>query len=158
MLTHLYQNSTQMAKKTKDKRTLAKYLYVEMNMIQAEVAEFIGSSPTQVSRWVRAEKWETLRKAHNLSSTQLIANAYEMSQAIYDTAKAEKRNLTASESDQLVKLSTVVKNLEKEMNVQTATLVLKKFNEYLIQSNRLDLAKMFVDPQRDFVLNLMPNE
>lgn len=152
-----------MAAKTKSKHDLARYLYTEANMSQVEIADFVGTSATQISRWKTKDKkqnhdWDALRKAHNLSSGQLIANAYEISQDIYEEAKSEKRSITSKEADVLVKLSTTIKNLERELNVQTATLVLQKFNDFLIQQNKLDLVKQFVEPQREFVLNLMPNE
>ncbi|MEQ9021342.1 MAG: hypothetical protein RLN82_01110 [Pseudomonadales bacterium] len=136
---------------------MAESLYMT-GMTGKEISDYVKTSETQISRWKKEGKWEELRKVKTISNNQLIMNAYKASQAIYDLADKDDRVLNSKETDQVLKLSATVKNLERELNVQTATLVFKGFNEHLIKSGQLDLAKEFIEHQREFVLSLMPNE
>lgn len=140
---------------SKQKRELAQYLFVDQGLSQAEIASWVGTSETQVSRWKRKYDWDKLRSARSLTRDQLIANAYEQADLIYKVAKEEKRPVNSKEADILVKLSVQIKNLDKELNAQSAMTVFKHFNEFLIREGQLETAKQLTEHERVFVINLM---
>lgn len=152
-----------MAASNKALKQLARSLYTSHNMTMEEVGLYVDKQASQISRWKKADKnngidWDKERSVNSLTVDKLIINAYEEADAIHEEARSENRRLNSKEMDILVKLSAYIKNLQKELNVNVATLVFRGFNDHLIKSGKLETAKEIAPHEREFVLSLMPSE
>ncbi len=103
------------------KKDLARLMYVsEPTSSQKEVASRVGVSEQTMSKWVREDQWDKLRRSKLASRQQELANAYlqleELNTKIMARAQGS-RFPDSKEADTLLKLSAHIRNLETKMNV-----------------------------------------
>lgn len=66
----------------KEKKSLAKNLYIKGNLSQTAIAEKVGCSRSSVSEWIKKGKWDELKESQTLTRGQLLQDAYKQLKAI----------------------------------------------------------------------------
>lgn len=141
-------------KKSK-KAELAEQLYLEAGMDGKEIAEYLDTTEATVSRWNQKYKWKEKKAAKTITRDSIIRHLYSQALKISQDAEDQKRSLTTSETDQLVKIATSIEKLDKKLNVTTCVMVFKAFIEYLVrQEGGLNVAKGITSFQKSFLLNM----
>lgn len=128
-----------------EKKDLAKTLYIQGAYTQKEIAGKVGVSEQTMSKWVRDEDWDSLRKSLTTTKAEQLAFLYEILAKM--TAEGKKAledddPKTNPDYDGISKISKAIERLEKETNIgemlQTGMLFLK-----FMKAEDLDLAKTF---------------
>lgn len=134
-----------MPKTSIDKKGIAKSLYLDGNYTQEEIADKVGTSRQTVSRWVKAENWDTLKASVSITSDQIIAQwnrqIVEINKKINDRPEGE-RFATTQEADALSKLAGAIKKLEADIGVPDCVSVAMRFLSWLRPLD-IDAAKQF---------------
>lgn len=136
----------------KDKRELAKLLYVSGACgTQKETAERVGVSEVTISKWSNADAWDEQKRSlltirHNQLSRMYLLLEYYVNKvenrvkefkAIQDdpTIKQEVKDkaldISTKDTDVIIKLTGAVKNLEIELSVAEVVDVFMKYNDHL---------------------------
>lgn len=118
----------------KQKKDLAKTLYLKEHVTQAEVARRVGVSCQTISRWVKKEKWEQLKASVTLTREEQLTNLYrqvaEINRAIAERPEGE-RFATTKEADIIGKLAAAIERMEEETGIACIVSVSKGFLEWL---------------------------
>ncbi len=116
------------------KKEFAKLLYVRERLTQKEVAERTGVSEATMSKWVRENGWEKLRRSLLVTKQEQIGRLYDQLEAL--NAEVEKREIKVpdnKEADVLSKLTAALRNLETEVNIGEVVEVGMQFCDYVRQ-------------------------
>ena len=136
----------------KQKKEWANLLFIrERQMTQKAIAEKVGVSEKTLSKWVRDEQWETLRKSLLVTKEEQLRRLYNQIDSL--TVQIEQRPeswATSKEADTLSKITTSIRNLETETSISEVFEVGKKFITWL-QLNDLEKAKEIVDYYDGFI-------
>ena len=62
-----------MSTRSIDKKSIAKSLYMDGNYTQEEIADKVGTTRQTVSRWIKAESWDTLKASLSITPAQIIS-------------------------------------------------------------------------------------
>jgi len=122
----------------KQKKELAKQLYLKSQMNQKEIAASVGVTEKTLSTWIndKEEKWELLKSSFIITKEQELRRIYiqinELNTMI-ENKETGKRYATPSESDTLSKLAATARNLEHETSVDVIINVFIEFSEFLKQ-------------------------
>lgn len=136
--------------KGKENKKIAKTLFIELGLSQAEVAKRLKLSRQIISKWVKNGNWEVLRGSKAASPTEIIQRTYNQITKIYDEADEEDRKITSTESDQISKLMAGIKAIKKEADLSSYIQSYEEFLIYLRQEDA-ELAKEIADYQMDFL-------
>lgn len=136
--------------KAKELQELAKIMYLKIGLSQAEIAKRTGKTKSQISRWVKSGNWKLLRSAVVATTDEIIQRTYAQVSAIYDAAEEEGRTVTTAEADQIVKLTSSIKDIKKGVDLSAHIEVLEAFTNYLREQDH-ELSKEIVDYQMDFL-------
>ena len=117
-----------------DKKGIAKSLYLDGNYTQEEIAEKVGTTRQTVSRWVKAENWDTLKASVAITPAQIISQwnrqIIEVNNAI--AARDEgQRYATPAEADALAKLAGAINKLQNDVGVSDCVSVAMRFLTWL---------------------------
>lgn len=102
------------------KRQWAQLLYTKEQLTQKEIAEKVGVSPVTINRWVDKYDWKAIRDSITMTKESELARIRQQLTALNDAIMDRepiKRHPTASEADVQVKLSTTIKNLTTEVEI-----------------------------------------
>lgn len=121
------------AQKT-NKKEYAKALFLAAQHTQEEIGDIIGISRQTLSKWIKKEKWDDLRRATTLTPekiiTQLNKQLDEINQSILSREEG-KRFATSREADAILKISNTIKNLQTELGLNEVVSVSISFLSWL---------------------------
>lgn len=103
-----------------------------------------------VAAWIKKYKWEIIKAANDSIKPEIIANLYMNISEVQKVARDDERPLTASEADQIVKLSNSIARLQGKLNLQTYIEIFKEYNAFLSNTNP-KLLKPNNNSQREFI-------
>lgn len=150
-------NENKRSYKRNPKRELAALLYVEANLTQKEISQELDIGEHTIGRWKEEDLWDLEKQVRNLSPANLIAQFYEQTDFILQTARDEKRPLNSKECDALNKLASSIQKIDKRTDPSIIMAVLVQFSNYL-KLQDLDLAKALLPYQKQFVLQRLGDE
>ncbi|MBS4063019.1 MAG: helix-turn-helix domain-containing protein [Chitinophagaceae bacterium] len=141
------------------KKEHAKLLYtVEGVTVGKELAERVGVSPQTISKWINSEDWEMIRASLIMTREAELRRLYSRLTFLNDTIEEretkEKKPITNSEADTLVKISASIKNMETDVSVSEAIQVLKDFIN-AVRSSNLALAKSMTVEADHYIKSLL---
>lgn len=141
------------------KKEHAKLLYtVEGLTVGKELAERVGVSPQTISKWINSEDWEMIRASLIMTRESELRRLYRRLTFLNDTIEEretnEKKPITNSEADTLVKISASIKNMETDVSVSEAIQVLKDFINF-VRSSNLALAKSMTVEADHYIKSLL---
>lgn len=103
------------------KKDFARLIYLsEPTATQKEIAERADVSEQTLSKWVKAEGWEKLRRSRMVTRQQALSDAYEQLEELNARIKARpegERYPNNKEADIQVKLASKIRTLETELSV-----------------------------------------
>jgi len=116
------------------KRQWAQLLYIKENLTQKEIAERVGVSPVTVNRWVDKFGWKSLRDSFLLTKENELSRLRSQLTALNDmimNREAGKRYPTSGEADIQSKLSSSIKNLTSQVEIDEIINVSTEFINWL---------------------------
>lgn len=141
-------------KENSEVKKLAELLYMNTEMTQKEIAEYVSRNEHTISRWATEYGWEERKRALILSPDKLIREYYAQAELITKNAKQAERALTTAECDALNKLSSAIAKLDKRVDPSVVMSVFIRYNNY-VKAFDLELAKRNALVQRDFIQTLI---
>ena len=131
----------------KNKKELAKALFMESKYTQEEIGDFIGISRVTIGKWIKEGNWEELRTANTITPQKIV---YQLSRQIDDINKSiltrpeGERFATAKEADAILKISSTIKNLQKETGLTEVVGVAMSFLNWLREAGEYEKGKDFL--------------
>lgn len=104
------------------KKEAAKDLFVRGSKTQKEIAKITGISEKTISDWKQAGKWDEQIKSITLTKEEQLKLLYSQLSELngFISKKEEGRRYPDSkEADALKKITSAIKDLETELNIQT---------------------------------------
>ena len=127
-----------MSTRSIDKKSIAKSLYMDGNYTQEEIADKVGTTRQTVSRWIKAESWDTLKASLSITPAQIISQwnrqIVEINKKINERPEGE-RFANTKEADALSKLAGAIKKLEADIGVTDCVSVSMRFLSWLQQNS-----------------------
>ena len=121
---------TDMGKKElNEKKELAR-LYYFTGETQKDIAVKIGVSNVTVNKWVKDNGWDTMRAAKTITRRELVA---KMLNNINEKLESKEWN-----ADEMVKATSAIEKLDKQINVVTIIEVFSAYNMWLVVRMALD--------------------
>lgn len=117
----------------KDKKDLARQLFLNTNLFQNEIAKSIGVSEATMSKWCK--EWEELKQAYSITKDEVVAHSYKAIAMVYKTAEEETRALTSAECDQINKLGSLIEKVEKKASLPVIIQIFKEFEDFVKKSD-----------------------
>lgn len=147
----LFKTSAAMAKKAE--KDLAFTLYMNTDLSQKEIAAKVKVSERVMSVWVKDGEWELKKAAQEIGKEELIRNlliqARELNGQIQQRPDGQ-RYATPSEIDTIIKITSSIKNLQKQATLTDYITVCEQLLKYLLVGAP-ELAKALADPMNEFV-------
>lgn len=139
-----------MGKKKTEEYNNAYDLFCNTEMNQKQIAGIVKVSEAQLGKWVRDNDWELDRSAKQVTVEKLIRDYYQQLADMNAYAKKEKRTLTPSETDQIIKITNSIQTLRKKYNLSSYHGVLREFLEWEMKYNN-EQAKLFGPDMLEFL-------
>lgn len=124
--------------KYKQKQEKAKILYLNSSLNQKQIAEQVSVTENTISKWVEKFGWKTVKAAMSVTKDSIIKNAYAQIAAIQDKITGEERISTPAETDQMLKLSKLISDLNKKIDASVVIQVFTDFEKNLHQRTHSD--------------------
>jgi len=125
----------------KQKKELAKMLYLYELLTQKEIAQRVEISEVTLSKWINTEGWESHKVSITMTKEEQLKNLYQQLAAINNAIlqKEEgKRFASASEADTITKLANAIEKMETDTGIAEIVSVSKKFLNWV---RKFDLKK-----------------
>lgn len=133
-----------MGVKKEQEKEFAKLLFLQGES-QKEIAGRINVSEQTISRWVRENKWEDLKKSLLTTRTHQITQLYnQLAWINADIANRKIKVALPKEADAISKITSSIQRLEVETSIAEYVEVGRKFINFLRPIN-LKLAKETVE-------------
>ncbi|WP_052594141.1 helix-turn-helix domain-containing protein [Aureispira sp. CCB-QB1] len=136
--------------KGKENKKIAKTLFIELGLSQADIALRLKISRQQISKWVTKENWKVLRNARLVTSEQIVQRTYVQIGMIYEKSEEEERILTSTESDQIAKLMAGIRSLDRGADLATYIQAFEEFVNFMRKQDP-ELAQRIGDYQMEFL-------
>jgi transposase len=140
-----------MAKKTQ--KEIAYVLYMQTSKSQKEIAQQVGVSERTLSKWAREGEWELRKAAKEVTREEQIRNYLmqlkELNEEI-QTRDTGKRYASPSESDTIKKITSAIRDLQKNVTLSDYIAVCEELLKYMLIKDQ-DLAKALADSVNEFV-------
>jgi uncharacterized protein YjcR len=123
-----------MALSNDQKRQWAEMLYCKLQLTQKEVAEKVDVSPITVNRWVEKYHWKAIRDSILMTKEAELSRVRQQLSSLNDMIMERDINArypTTSEADIQIKLSTTIKNLTTEVEIDQIIDVGSDFIDWL---------------------------
>lgn len=133
-----------MAKQSiQQKREFAKMLYLNNEGIsQKEIAQRAGVSEVSVSKWIKLEKWDTLKVSLLTTKAEQLNLLYNQLSALNDDIKSrESKYASNKEADTIIKITAAIRNLEIETSIAEKVETGQQFLSFVRKVAGLDLSK-----------------
>jgi transcriptional regulator with XRE-family HTH domain len=118
--------------KFKQKQEKARILFLNSNLTQKGIAENVGVTENTISSWIEKFGWRDLKTATTVTKDEVIKMTWRQIADITQKANDEKRTQTPAETDQILKLSKVIKEAEGVINAPIVMQVFIDFDKFLI--------------------------
>jgi transposase len=149
----------------KQKREKAKILYLNSSLSQKKIAENVGITENTISSWVEKFGWKDLKAAMTVTKDKVIEMTWSQIAAINQKAIDESRIQTPAETDQILKLSKVIKEAQGVINVSIVMQVFIDFDKFMLDKmpnnnkefDSITLIKKINEYQDLFVTSMMNN-
>lgn len=136
-------------------KKVAQTLYLETQKTQNQIAEQVGVTPQTLSKWVRQGNWDVLRAARQVTRPQLvrqyILQLHEINEQISERPE-EERIPTAAEVDQMVKLSKMIRELDKDTSLMDYVHVMEQFLLFVVRAGQPQLVSDLEPLINEFIL------
>lgn len=125
------------------KRDFAKMLYLNNEGIsQKEIAQRAGVSEVSVSKWIKAEKWDTLKVSLLTTKAEQLNLLYNQLSALNDEIKGrDSKYASSKEADTIIKITAAIRNLEIETSIAEKVETGQQFLTFIRRTGGLDLSK-----------------
>lgn len=133
-----------MAKQTiQQKREFAKMLYLNNDGItQKEIAQRAGVSEVTIGRWIKNEKWETLKVSLLTTKSEQLSLLYNQLAALNDTIRnRDEKFASTKEADTIIKITAAIKNLEVETSIAEKVETAQQFLKFVRTTSSIDTSK-----------------
>jgi transcriptional regulator with XRE-family HTH domain len=102
-------------------------------LTQKEIAGRVGVSEVTISKWAKADSWESLKVSITITKEEQLKNLYRQLAAINEqiASRPDKRFATAAEADTISKLANAIDKMESDIGVADIVSVGKKFLMWL---------------------------
>jgi uncharacterized protein YjcR len=137
----------------KQRKELAATLYIEGGMTQKEISLYLETPEKTLKSWREKGSWDTLRAAHTITPSKIVAGIYVEIHETLLGAQAENRRLNAKEHDANLKAAKTIDLLSKKVSIASASGVFTAFNLKL-KHMAPELLPQITMLQRDFLLSL----
>ena len=140
------------------KKELARVLFFQTSLSQAEIGERVGVRQATISAWVTKEDWMRVRKSILATRQKELGRLYDQLEALNNKISSREpgeRHANNKEADIMTKLTASIRQLETETSLATVIDVFTKFNEYIRKLDGLEAAKQMFTYQDSFVKSLM---
>jgi uncharacterized protein YdcH (DUF465 family) len=141
----------------KEKKEIAKLLYLKDNKSGTEIAEFVGVSVQTVSNWTTKGGWKKLKASYIATKDQQLMRMYnqltELNDAIANKEEG-KRYPDSKEADAMNKIAAAIRHLETETSISEVIDVSIKFSNWLREQDP-KVALEYIGYQDDFIKHLM---
>lgn len=140
-----------------EKEEIAEYYYINGRHSMKDISAKVAVSVQTLSRWKKKYKWDEIKKSHLVTKPEQLANLYEQLSELTDKIKGRpkgERYADSKEADSLAKITSSIKNLEKEISTTDTLNVFYEFNNWLRETD-LDKAKDLIDIQDTYIKTLL---
>lgn len=123
----------------KQKKELAKLLFMRENLTQKEIAVRSGVSQATIGKWIKQEKWEQLKTSLSITREEQLANLYRQIAAINEliaTRDDGQKFPTSKEADAINKIAGAIEKMERDTGLSDIISVSTKFLEWLRTSDQ----------------------
>jgi transposase len=135
----------------KDQQILAHDMFMRSDKSLKEIAQIVKVSYDTVCEWHKKGKWKELKAANSVTRSQVINNTLLQLKELQDEIKLrEKKYPTPKESDTMIKLSNLIRDLDKGLSLPDYISFTEEFLKFLNGANS-DLAKKVADHAMEFV-------
>jgi transcriptional regulator with XRE-family HTH domain len=134
------QNTVMTKQEAAQKRDLAKLLFIHETLTQKEVAARVSVSEVTISKWAKADAWESLKVSITITKEEQLKNLYRQLSAINEeiASRPDRRFATTAEADTISKLASSIDKMETAIGVSDIISVGKKFLDWV---RKFDLRK-----------------
>lgn len=124
-------------KEANQKRELAKMLFLHEAVTQKEIAERIGVSEVTVSKWAKADNWDSLKVSVTITKDEQLKSLYRQLAAINNeiAGRDGQKYATPAEADAISKLANAIGKMESDVGVSDIISVAKKFLTWMRKFN-----------------------
>lgn len=130
----------------KNKRELAKALYIKAEHTQAEISEIVGVSRRTICKWIDKENWRELRSAQTITPQKIVSNLNKQLDEINEKILARpegERFATPKESDSILKIATTIKKMQTDYGLAEVVSVAMSFVSWLKEIGEYEKGKEF---------------
>lgn len=135
---------------TKDKKHLAKVLYLDSGLSQKDIAERLGIHASQLNTWVKGKNWDKLKHAGRVTRKQIALDLQKRIFEISQDVEKDGRIITASEADTITKLNACVRDLDKSTDLATYMQAFEEFIKYITHQDK-ELGEVIPDHIYNFL-------
>ena len=116
-------------KEANQKRELAKMLFLYENITQKEIADRVRVSEVTMSKWSKADNWDSLKVSITITKEEQLKNLYRQLSAINQaiSQRDNQKFATPAEADTITKLANAISKMETDIGVSDMISVAKKF-------------------------------
>lgn len=132
-----------------DRKHYAHELYTKNAKTIQDIAFMLGIDKEKVKLWAQQDFWDKEKRSLLISKTTQLECLYSTLEGVSNSAK-EANNINPKDLDQIVKLTTSIKNLESEASVSTIIEVAEMFINWL-RPRDLNLTKRLIVHMDAFV-------
>lgn len=119
-----------------DKRTLAHDLFMRTDKSFKEIARMVGVNNNTVGDWARNGKWKEIKAANSITRSQVINNTLmQIAELQGEINTRPVKYPTAKESDTMVKLSNLIRDLDKSLSLADYVSMMEELLKWLHQVN-----------------------
>lgn len=119
-------------------KEIAKTLYLN-GTLQKEIAERLGVSPQTIVKWVKADNWDTLRAARQVTRTELVNKTLaSINQLLDNVLQSGDPDAMTGLGDKLSKLAGAIEKLDKKATVVDFIEAFIEFERWLIGRQAFD--------------------
>ena len=121
-------------KEMRDRRDLAKMLFIHEQLSQKEISSRIDVSEVTISKWAKEDSWDTLKRSMLITRQEQLNRLYmqlsELNGAIIQKPEG-KRYADSKEADTIAKLAGAIKTMETEASIADVVEVSKRLLDWL---------------------------
>ena len=129
----------------KVEKEYAKSLYLAGGYTQKEIAARVSVTENTILKWIKAEKWDSLKKSLLTTKKNQLTFLYDQLDYLNtEISKRETKVAVGKEADIIIKLTSAINRLETETSIGDIVEVAKNFIEF-IKPQDLQLSKKITD-------------
>lgn len=137
-----------------DKKQLAHDLYMRTDKSLKEIAQMCDVKYDTLLEWSSKGRWKELKTANSVTRAQVISNTMLQMKELQDeiNARPDKKYPTSKESDTLIKMSNLIRDLDKGLSIADYISIIEEILKFLNQI-KPELAKELAPHLLEFAQN-----